>query len=463
MSVIECSWIPIEAVQVTQAPRKIPAMLRGKMKQELDRMEKEQVIVKVDKPTVWVHNPVIVEKPNGKLRVCLDPRKLNKYLKREQYQLPTWEEIPSRLHCARFFSTLDANQGYWQIPLEDEYSIPPQEVFHKRINRLFEDLEGVETDIDDILVWRNTIEEHDQRLQDTIGQTKMIGMTLNPDKFRVTEECPRLRHRWGELVKKHVPWHWTANHEAAFEKIEETLSTDRVLRYYDVTKPVVLQTDASSTGLGAVLLQDGFPVAYASRTVTTTQPDLQTKKASQGRRHSVKNPELRQETARDPVSQKIIQMLRVGWPQTKKALPKDLKEYLKHKLKLSENQGIILKDRRIRIPLALRKKIVDKLHQGHQGIEKTKQRARQSVFWPRINKNFEDLVSKCSHCQELRNANPKEVGTANPACSFTVSMASCRNGYISLARQGLSIGGGLLQSMLGSGQTQKYESRLCHS
>jgi hypothetical protein len=111
-----------QAVPVTQAPRKIPAMLRGKLKQERDRMEKKQVIVKVDKPTDWVHNPVIVEKPNGKLRVCLDPIELNKYLKREQYQLRTWEEISSRLHGARFSSTLDANQGYWQIPLDDESS-----------------------------------------------------------------------------------------------------------------------------------------------------------------------------------------------------------------------------------------------------------------------------------------------------------------------------------------------------
>ncbi|CAB4011838.1 Hypothetical predicted protein [Paramuricea clavata] len=134
---------------------------------------------------------------------------------------------------------------------------------------------------------------------------------------------------------------------------------------------------------------------------------------------------------------------------TKKVLPEDLKEYWNHKLELSEIQGIILKDQRMLIPLALRRKILDKLHQGHQGIEKTKQRARQSVFWPRINKDIEDFVSKCSHCQELRNA--------NPACSSTVPMASCRNGYISLAGQGLPIGGGLLQSILGSGQTQKYE------
>ena len=106
-----------EPVPVTQAPRKIPAMLRSKLKDELDRMEKEQFIVRVEEPTERVHNRVLAEKPNGKLRVCSDPRELNKYLKREQYQLPTWEEIASRLHGAKYFSISDANQGYWQIPL----------------------------------------------------------------------------------------------------------------------------------------------------------------------------------------------------------------------------------------------------------------------------------------------------------------------------------------------------------
>jgi hypothetical protein len=333
-----------QAVPVAQPPRKIPAMLRSKLKEEIDRMEKEEVIVKVEEPTDWVHNPVIIEKPNGKLRVCLDPRELNKYLTREQYQLPTWEEIASRLHGAKYFSIVDANQGYWQIPLDDESSrlttfntpfgryrflrMPfgihsAQEIFHKRVNHLFEDLEGVETDIDDILVWERTIEEHDQRLKATLDRTKLIGMTLNPDKckLRVTEvtylghkltgegvppdqskveaiiNMPAPQDKAGvqrllgmvnylakfipgmseitaplrELLKKNVHWHWTEKHQEAFEKIKEILSTNRVLRYYDVTKPVILQTDASSKGLGAVLLQDGFPIAYASRSMTATQ------------------------------------------------------------------------------------------------------------------------------------------------------------------------------------------------
>ena len=69
-------------------------------------------------------------------------------------------------------------------------------------------------------------------------------------------------------------------------------------------------------------------------------------------------------------------MYSVGWPQSKKNFPPDLKEFWNHKLKLSENQGIIFKDQRILVPLVLRSKI----HQDHQGIKKSKQRARQTVF-----------------------------------------------------------------------------------
>ena len=59
-------------------PRKIPLTLREKVIEELDRMEELGVIHKVDKPTRWVSSLVVVQKPNGKIRVCLDPRDLNK-------------------------------------------------------------------------------------------------------------------------------------------------------------------------------------------------------------------------------------------------------------------------------------------------------------------------------------------------------------------------------------------------
>ena len=85
-----------------EAPRKIPETIRIRLKEELERMEAEGIVEKVDEPTDWVSNLVIVEKPDESLRLCLDPRNLNKNLKREHYQLPTFDEIAMRLTNATF-------------------------------------------------------------------------------------------------------------------------------------------------------------------------------------------------------------------------------------------------------------------------------------------------------------------------------------------------------------------------
>lgn len=96
--------------------------MKERLKTELTRMEKENIIAKVDYPTDWVNSMVVKEKPNGRLRICLDPSDLNKAVKREHYQLPTVEEITSTLKGAKHFSVLDANSGFWQIPLDKESS-----------------------------------------------------------------------------------------------------------------------------------------------------------------------------------------------------------------------------------------------------------------------------------------------------------------------------------------------------
>ena len=64
-------------------PRKVPFTQREKVKEELDRMEELGVIRKTDEPNEWVSSLVVVHKPNGKVRVCLDPRDLNKAVQRE--------------------------------------------------------------------------------------------------------------------------------------------------------------------------------------------------------------------------------------------------------------------------------------------------------------------------------------------------------------------------------------------
>ena len=149
---------------------------------------------------------VVVEKKNtDRLRICIDPKPLNKSIKREHH-LPTIEEITARLSGAKYFSTLDASSGFWQIDLDQKSSILTtfgtplgryhytripfgihcaHEVFHNRLHKQLDGLQGVETDIDDILVWRRTIEEHDKRLEKALKRARQRSLKLNLDKCMI--------------------------------------------------------------------------------------------------------------------------------------------------------------------------------------------------------------------------------------------------------------------------------------
>ena len=85
-------------------------------------MEREGIIAKVTEPSDWVDSLVIREKPNGTLRLCLDPKDLNEAIKRDHYPTPTLEEITPKLTGAKLFSKLDAQNGYWNVKLDEESS-----------------------------------------------------------------------------------------------------------------------------------------------------------------------------------------------------------------------------------------------------------------------------------------------------------------------------------------------------
>ena len=73
---------------VRQPVRRIPETMKPKLKEELARLQKIGVIKLVDTPADWVSSLVVIKKPNGKLRVCIDPKPHNKALKRSHYPLP---------------------------------------------------------------------------------------------------------------------------------------------------------------------------------------------------------------------------------------------------------------------------------------------------------------------------------------------------------------------------------------
>ena len=194
------------AIPVIHSARRIPHSLLDRLKQCLETNLQCGVLKRVDEPTDWVNSLVIVEKKNGTLRLCLDPRDLNKAVKREHYKIPTAQEISSRLAGKKIFSTLDLKDGYWQVELDDESSLlctfntpfgryrftrmpfglsSASEVFQKKNELAFQGIEGVHIMADDIIIAASTIEEHDGILHNVLDRARERNVKFNLDKLQL--------------------------------------------------------------------------------------------------------------------------------------------------------------------------------------------------------------------------------------------------------------------------------------
>ena len=183
-------------------PRRVAIPLRKAFKVELRRMEKLGVITRVRQPTKWC---AVVPKENGKVRICVDLTHLNRSVLRERHPLPAVEQSVAQFAEAQVFSTLDANSGFRQIPLNRDSALlttvitpfgrycfhrlpfgitSAPEHFQRRMSDILSGLEGVVCMMDDVLVHGQTQEEHDQRLDNVLQR---IGMTLNKDKCHFSQ------------------------------------------------------------------------------------------------------------------------------------------------------------------------------------------------------------------------------------------------------------------------------------
>ena len=99
--------------------RNIPLPLRDKIKQELDDMEAQGVISRVQQPTPWCAAMLVVNKKNGGVRICVDLKPLNRCVLREHHPLPKVDEVLAQLTGATTLTKLDANSGFWQVPLSE--------------------------------------------------------------------------------------------------------------------------------------------------------------------------------------------------------------------------------------------------------------------------------------------------------------------------------------------------------
>ena len=310
---------------VIHPPRRMPISLKEGIKSELVDMVKNVIITKLEEgePTPWVDSLVYRRKQNGRLRLCLDPKDLNAAIQREHHVTPTLEEILPKLTGATVFFIVNAKCGYWNVVLDKESSylitfkspfgryrcnrMPyalkmSQDIFQTTTDQTFEGCEGVAGIADDIVVFGTTSGEHDRNMHGMLRQCQDTGLKLNPDKCFVKQEKIRFYgvvcsqdgiqpdpNKISSLkqmsaltsLQELETFLGLANYMGPFIPNLSTLtgplrellslkqnqglhSSEVTLTYFDPKKEITLQVDASLKGLGAVLLQDNKPVAFAT-------------------------------------------------------------------------------------------------------------------------------------------------------------------------------------------------------
>ncbi|XP_065196547.1 uncharacterized protein K02A2.6-like [Sycon ciliatum] len=564
--------------------RRVPLPLQDKVTEELARMEEMGIIVRETGPSDWCSPMVPVRKPNGRVRICVDLKKLNGNVKREHFPLPTVEDTLARLAGSTVFSTLDANSGFWQVPLTESASklttfITPvgrfrflrmpfgitsaPEIFQRRLQDFLSHVKGSEVFMDDVLVHAANEAEHDHRLDTTRQVLADAGITLNPDKCHLKQSSvkylghivsgsgvkpdpskvsaiddlkeptnvPELRRALGlftyvarfipelatisaplrQLLHTDTDWFWDSPQQDAFRRLKELVVSAPCLVHYDPKRPIMVSADASSYGIGGVLLQkhdgDWRPVAYASRSLTKTEqgyaqiekeclaavwtcerldqylfgaprfivqtdhkplvPLINTRDLDKvpircqrmllrflryevqaihvpGKdlvvadtlsrapaSASVDNvlqddigmvlsttaedltspsvlADLAKATSEDPVLSSVMRYVIHGWPAT---VPDDIKPFHRERGQLSHMQGVLCHGFRLVVPSVLQPEILQKLHDGHQGVTKSKARARFSSWWPGISADIEAYVAKCTTCIKQRHQSPEPLQT----------------------------------------------------
>lgn len=559
--------------------RRVPLALHERLRNKLSDLEKRGVIRKVTKPTDWLNPLVIIEKPNGDLRLCIDSRDINKAIRREHYLIPTIDDIAIKLGNNKFFTVLDMKDGYLQVPIDDEsadlctFATPfgryqflrlpfgltsSCEVFQKMNYDLFGHLPGVNVYFDDIIITGGTEEEHDARLSAVLGVALKNNIKFNPEKIqfkkgqvkfmghvfskdgvstdkdytRAILEFPTPQDKkdilrllgLAKYLSKYIPnlsavtaplrkltsdkvnFEWNEDCDKAFVELKKLIVGAPVLSIFDPRLGVLIQTDASRDGLGACLIQSGRPVAFVSRSLNVSEqryaqiekemlaivfacekfhtfiyghgnvvlntdhkplinltkkdldkisPRLQrmllkiinynlkleylpgkelviadtlsraamiggdndsagelevcldslvTRLAMSEKRKF----EFRKETEADKELIELINFINKGWPNEKRNVPVYLLNYWKCREDLSVAQGLVFLGSKVVVPKILRGQMLMLLHEGHLGMEKTKNRARQILYWPGINSDIENFISNCKICEKFSMRNCKQ-------------------------------------------------------
>ena len=451
--------------------------------------------------------------------------------------------------------TINTTRGLYQYQRLPYGVASAPAIWQRAMDQILQGIPGVFCYLDDIIVTGRTMEDHLERVIAVLKKLEEYGLKANrekckflrsfveylghvisaeglhqsPKKVKAITEMPRpqevtqLRAFLGmvqyyarflpelathlaplhRLLQKDAKWSWGAEEEASFSLVKEMLLQDKVLMHYDPDLPLVLATDSSSYGLGAVLSHrtregEERPIAYASRSLSETEKKYsQIEKEAlslvwgvkkfqtylEGRQFTlltdhqplkyimdpgkavpvtaaariqrwclflggfsysiefrgtkqhancdglsrlprpqapadkpdevemfhatvvealpVTEKELRMQTRRDPVLSRVLELVQQGW-QGAEVHPKPI-PYAHRGNELTVHHGVLMWGSRVVVPVKLRDRVLETLHEGHIGMVKMKGLCRGYAWWPNIDKDIEGAVRNCEGCQEVAN------------------------------------------------------------
>ncbi|KAJ4754249.1 polyprotein [Rhynchospora pubera] len=343
--------------QIPLTPDAKPVNLRPYRYSYFQKLEIEKIIEELLKNAViqnsnspYASPVLLVRKKDGGWRMCVDYRKLNNQTVKDKFPIPIIEDLLDELHGARYFSKIDLKLGYHQIRMADadvqktsfrtheghyEFPVMPfglsnaPATFQALMNQIFKQQlrKFILVFFDDILVYRKTLEEHEQHLKVALsilkenklcakmskcefGSEKLEylghiisaeGIATDPKKVEVMKNWPRPKNvkelrsflgltgyyrrfvkGYGAISKpltnqlKKNAFCWGEEPEQAFKLLKQAMSKVPVLDMSDFSKPFIIETDASDLGIGAVLMQGRRPMAYFSKSLCEKNKGLST-------------------------------------------------------------------------------------------------------------------------------------------------------------------------------------------
>ncbi|WVZ52493.1 hypothetical protein U9M48_003547 [Paspalum notatum var. saurae] len=467
----------------------------------------------------WGCPALFVEKKDqGGKRLCVDYRPLNAVTVKNKYALPHIDILFDQLGGATVFSKIDLRSGYHQIKVREEDI--PKTAFSTRyglyeylvmsfgltnapaffmylMNSVFmNELDKfVVVFIDDILVYSKNEKEHEEHLRIAISCSEGSGCrsqqggrcTKLEEPQTVTEirsflglagyyhrfikDFSRISKPMTALTQKNAKFAWSPKCEEAFGTLKTLLTSAPVLAQPDITKPFDVYCDASGSGLGCVLMQEGRVIAYASSQLRKHEVHLYPPELNMRQRwwlELIKDYDLevhyhlgKANVVADALSRKAhcnfiearptvrVLCCEIGdikMPTTLEAelynlvleptikdqiiaaqkqdkgmshIRDEINDKKKAYFKLDE-EGVLWFKNRLVVPkdMELRKKIIDEAHTSmftlHPGSNKMYQDLKQKFWWTRMKREIAKYVSECDVCQRVKADHLKPAGMLQP-------------------------------------------------